>query len=435
METVREQGFVVECGPDSWVTEKPWARELAVELGLAGEVMPSNDARKRTYLVRDNALLPFPDGMRMMVPVDWEPLLTSPLLSPSAKLAYQQEPERAAALKQQALLAQNTDSDESVAAFVRRHFGEEAASTLAGPLLAGVFGGDIERLSVRAVMAPFVRMEAEHGSLIVALQQRGAAYQGATFTTLRPGLGALTDALAARLEHAMVLLHTPVTGLGWDGQQWTVLTARGACRFDAVVLATSVDPTRRLLRSLGLQRAERTATLLPEEASSSIVVAFGFAPEQCRTIKVPPGFGFLVPPQTDAAGDGEAPPALLACTFVNQKFAHRAPGGAVLLRGFFGGRAAERLGTQSDAAISDVAHAQLSALLGPLPRPQLTVVRRWPQSLPQYHVGHLRRMQELQRCTEQLPGLTLLGNAYRGVGLPDLVRDARAAVRRITCGR
>src|SRR5450755_4160665 len=192
VETIHRDGFVIECGPDSWVTEKPWARELAVELGLEDQIIPSNDQWRRTYVQvggeRLAQLVPIPDGMRMMVPARWGPLLESPLFSWQARLAYLREPKRAEELKHSA-----PAHDESVGAFVRRHFGDEVASAIAGPLLAAVLGGDIAQLSVRAVMPAFVRMEAEEGSLIQAIQRRAQQAPQAIFTTLAGGLETLIE--------------------------------------------------------------------------------------------------------------------------------------------------------------------------------------------------------------------------------------------------
>jgi hypothetical protein len=190
VETIRQNGFVIECGPDSWVTEKFWARELAVELGLASEIIPSNDRQRRTYLLQHDQLVPMPDGMRMMVPAQLDAITDSPLFSEQARLAYRHEPERANELKASAL---KENEDESVASFVRRHFGDEVTRTIAGPLLAGVFGGDIETLSMRAVMPAFVKMEREHGSLIAALQSRAGQSKNAVFTTLLSGLSTLIE--------------------------------------------------------------------------------------------------------------------------------------------------------------------------------------------------------------------------------------------------
>jgi oxygen-dependent protoporphyrinogen oxidase len=424
VETVRKDGFVIECGPDSWVTEKPWARELAVELGLEGQIIGSNDQWRRTYVQQGGdglaQLVPIPDGMRMMVPAKWDPLLESPLFSEQARLAYQREPKRAAELK-----ASAPDHDESVADFVRRHFGEEVARTIAGPLLAAVFGGDIAQLSVRAVMPAFVRMEAEEGSLIQAVQRRAQQSPQAIFTTLSSGLETLIERMVSKLPSASLRLRTPVLRIETNRGSWRLVTAGGEDRFDAVVLATPLHVTQALLRPLS--DGARMAGLLPQQATSAIVVALAFAPNQAARLRIPPGFGFVVP----QAFGGESGPShqLLACTFVHQKFPGRAPEEAVLLRAFFGGDSGDALLGEADDKLVERARLQLSRVLGPLPKASETVVRRWPQSLPQYAVGHLERMAELESLLSAMPGLHLVGSAYHGVGLPDLIRQGRATAR------
>src|SRR3984957_4323614 len=206
VETVREGGFVMECGPDAWVTEKPWARELAEELGLGDEVIASKDEGRKTYVVIGNQLQAMPDGMRMMVPTDLDALDASELFSAEAKQAYRDEMGRAEELKTNA-----PEEDESVAEFVRRHFGEEVVEKIGTPLLSGVFGGDATKLSVRAVMAPFVAMEREHGSLVAALQSRAvAAKSPPVFTTLRSGMGTLMNRMIAAIPEDWVRLAAEV---------------------------------------------------------------------------------------------------------------------------------------------------------------------------------------------------------------------------------
>ncbi len=415
VETVRESGFVVECGPDGWVTEKPWARELAQELGLGGEIIPSNDATRKTYILIDGDLVAMPDGMRMMVPRDLDALDRSTLFSNSAKAAFRDEVNRASKLK-----AAAPEDDESVADFVQRHFGAEVLEKIGAPLLSGVFGGDVAKLSVRAVMAPFVAMEREHGSLIQALQQR-AARQGeaaAVFTTLRSGVGGLIDAMAAEIPAGWLRLGDAVLDLSRTAAGWSVTTAAGTETFDSLMLAVPADVASALLRQLDPE----AAALMQMDSSSAVVAGFGFN----EPVDLLPGFGFLVPP-----GSGES--SLLAGTFVDQKFDGRAPDGCRLLRGFFGGSTADRLMHESDDAIAALALAELRKVLGDLPAPVLTVVRRWPRALPQYAVGHIERMAVLSQRVEAMGQLWLLGNGYRGVGLPDLVRDARAAAREC-CG-
>jgi oxygen-dependent protoporphyrinogen oxidase len=167
------------------------------------------------------------------------------------------------------------------------------------------------------------------------------------------------------------------------------------------------------------------AALLPSEASSAVLVAFAWPAEVARSFTIPPGFGFLVP----EGSPGEE--QLLACTFVDHKFPHRAPAGARVIRAFFGGKSAESLESQPDEVIAVCALEQLREILGPIPEPSFQAVRRLPRSLPQYEVGHLKRIERLEALVAQIPGLHLLGNSYRGVGIPDLIRDARAKARAI----
>ncbi|WP_263382213.1 protoporphyrinogen oxidase [Granulicella arctica] len=409
VETVRERGFVIECGPDGWVTEKPWAQELAEELGLGGEVISSNDATRKTYILKNGALVAMPDGMRMMVPGDLGTVDASSLFSDTAKRAFHEELTRTAEL-----MASAPENDESVASFVRRHFGDEVLDTVGAPLLSGVFGGDVETLSVRAVMGPFVAMERQYGSLIRATRVRATAGTRPVFTTLRSGVGALVEGMVAAIPCSWVRLGTAVSSLTRTGDGWSVGTAAGDEEFDVVLLAAPVDVAGALLRGSDEQAAE----LMRMEASSAVVVAFGFL----ESFVLPGGFGFLVPP--GGAGD-----SLLAATFVDQKFDGRVPEGGRLLRAFFGGAVGARLLGASDEAVTVLAREQLERILGPLPGAAVTVVRRWPRSLPQYAVGHLERMAELDELVRGMGRIWLLGNGYRGVGLPDLIRDARSAVR------
>jgi oxygen-dependent protoporphyrinogen oxidase len=412
IETVREGGFVIECGPDAWVTEKPWACELAEELGLGDELMPSNDATRKTYILLENKLRPMPDGMRMMVPGDLDALDASELFTAEAKQAYRDEISRAEEFK-----ANAPTEDEGVAAFVRRHFGEEVLGKIGTPLLSGVFGGDVATLSARAVMGPFVKMEREYGSLIEALQAHPASTSSSIFTTLRSGMGTLVDRMIATIPPDWVRLGATVKYVSHGDEGWLVGTTHEVERFDAVMMSAPVDVAGSLLAPID----KRMAELMQMDASSAVVAAFAFA--KAGELLLPPGFGFLVPP-----GSGSL---LLACTFVDQKFDARVPHGGRLLRAFFGGAAAERMMRCGNDEIASIARLELARILGPLPEPQLSVVRRWPRSLPQYGVGHLERMAELDARVKDLEGLWLLGNGYRGVGVPDLVRDARVAAREV----
>jgi oxygen-dependent protoporphyrinogen oxidase len=480
IETIREGGFTIETGPDAWVTAKPHARALAIELGLESEMLASNDADRRTHIFLptpqnpSGALVPMPGGFHMMVPTDLHALEHSPLLTPAAIAAYRTEPGRAAELR-----ASIPPGDESVANFTLRHFGSEVLTRIAAPLLSGIFGGDVHKLSVRAVMPAFVAMEREYGSLITALQRKTNNEQPATpvFTTLRSGLGTLTDRLVAAIPSHWLRPQTRVNSISCPNPPncvtWNINTEAGSESFDEIFLATPLATTRNLLASID----STAAALLPTESSSAVLVAFAYA--DASNVPLPPGFGFLVPPAPEPGGpsfpasservgyrppldrslspdagtnagaprlDSETwvpsmPSLLLACTFTDQKFPHRVPPGGRLIRAFFGGAAADRIARCNNDEIAAIARLELARILNttvpltaaartPAPPPAITAVRRWPNSLPQYAVGHPARIAELEsRLRSTAPGLTLLGNATHGVGLPDLIRQSRAAAR------
>ena len=406
VETVHRQGFTIELGPDSWVTEKPWAAQLAHDLGLGDELIPSNDATRVTWILRHAKLEAMPDGMRLMVPTDLS-LLRKPLFSDEAIRSYQSEPSRAEALR-----ASAPNYDESIASFVDRHFGPEVLETIAAPLLSGVFGGDVHTLSVRSVMPQFVHMERTHGSLIAALQQRPPS-PNSIFTTLRTGTQTLSDRMGAQLPRTGSASTPRSPPLTQTGQTWTLTVPHPSqphrdewdqtTTYDHLILATPAHITTQLLPAL--------TPYLPSESSSAILAVFAFH----EHFPLPPGFGFLVP--------AAEPNPLLAATFVDQKFPHRAPPNARLLRAFFTGDHTQ----QTDEQLTQTGFEAMQQILGPLPTPAFSILRRWPRSLPQYAVGHHERINALQHLlAADYPTLHLLGNPYRGVGLPDLVRDARA---------
>ena len=433
---VTEEGeWIQEDGPDGWVTEKPWARELAEELGLGGEVIASLDKDKKTYIWLQDRLVVMPDRMRMMVPEDLRTLDNSPLFSSAAKDAYASELQRAVELKSSA-----PQADESVASFVRRHFGEEVLAKIAAPLLSGIFGGDVTKLSVRAVMPNFVSMEAEHGSLIAALRRkrrdRGDRAPLSTFMTLRRGMGLLAETLVAALPPDR--LHTKVkatsmrqgTPGGWlvrFAAEDASSCAIGFVPFDQILLATPLDVTGELLAPIDPTIVE----LLPDHVSSAVLATFCWPAPTARNFTIPPGFGFLMPQQQGSVDNRG--PRLLAGTFSTQKFPGRAPEGGRIIRAFFGGEMADALLDSSDDTIAAAAWRGLNVVLPNLPSPAhtQTTVSRWPRSLPQYEVGHQIRMQRLDERIRVLRSIQLLGNGYRGVGVPDLIRDARLAARQV----
>jgi len=419
-------GAVLERGPDSFITEKPAAAELCRELGLGQDLIPSNDAARKTWIVVRNRLIALPDGLMFLVPTKLIPTALTSLFSLSTKLRMGFEllhPPRAA------------QEDESVAALVERHFGAEAVDRLADPLLSGIYGGEATQLSAQTVLPRMVEMERKYGSLtrgmLAAHRQMHAranaqvqkvkAGSAGIFTTLRGGMQQLVDALTARLDPASIQLETPVSGLARSGDGWRV-EANGTSRiYDGVILASPAWAAGVLLGHVDPELGEALGGI---PYSSSITVNLVY--DAVHLGPLPEGFGFLVP-----ASEGRA---MLACTFVHRKFLGRTPPGKAVLRAFLGGMKNEALLTESDETLITTVRRELSEILGtkvipPQLEPLHAQVSRWRRAMAQYAVGHKERMARISARVATLPGLRLAGNAYDGIGVPDCVRLGRQAAR------
>jgi len=314
------------------------------------------------------------------------------------------------------------DRDESVAEFVERHYGGEMVDRLADPLLSGVYGGEAANLSVRAVLPRFAEMERTHGSLgkamLAARRKMPSARKPAPalFTSLKNGMQSLAQTIVSRLRPDALLTSTPVIAVQQQREAggWIVSAGLKSDQFDAVVVAL---PGPAAANVLHITNAELSRELGAIQYSSSITVALGYDDQVRRSL--PPGFGFLVP-----RSEGKR---LLAATFVHNKFPHRAPQDRALLRCFFAGSNAESVWPYSDDQIIGIVRNELQQILGLRAEPLFARVYKWKSAMAQYGVGHLERLERIQQLRQQLPGLALAGNAYRGIGVPDCVRSGRDA--------
>jgi len=414
--TEQIDGCVVEGGPDSFLTEKPWASDLCRAVGLGDQLIGSNDAGRRTYILFRGKLVPMPDGLMFMVPTKILPTGTSPLFSWKTKLRMAREmfhPPRAA------------EHDESVASFVERHYGAEVVDRLADPLLSGVYGGEAANLSVRAVLPRFAEMERTHGSLgraLLAARRKiplGAdKHPQPIFTSLKNGMQQLTEAVVAQLTPSSLLTNAPVEAIQREGDNWIVSAGFKSDEFDAVILAVPAHSAASLLRMCSRELSAEVASI---EYSSSITVGLGY--DRGVRQALPPGFGFLVP-----RSEGKS---LLATTFVHNKFPHRAPADRALLRCFLAGANAASVWSLSDEDIIAIVRNDLQQILGLTAEPLFRRVYKWRSAMAQYTVGHLDRLDRIDRLRQQLPGIALAGNAYRGIGVPDCVRSGREAVQQL----
>ena len=414
--TERAGGFLIEAGPDSFLSEKPWALALCRRLGLEDRLARTDDRYRKVFVWHAGRLHPLPDGWELLAPTRLAPFLSSRLFSwpGTLRMAFD------------LVLPRGIADDESLGAFVRRRLGREALARVAQPLVAGIYTADPDDLSLTATMPRFAELEKQERSIILGLRRarRRALETGVSgarwslFVTLKEGMEDLVAALATRLQPGTVLLKQRVAGVERRGDRWRVATAEGAdLDADRVIVATESHAAARMLRYVD----PTLATLLAEiPYASSATVTLGY--RRADVLHPLDGFGFVVP-RTEKR-------ALLACTFSSVKYAGRAPEGDVLLRAFVGGALNEAVLELDDAPLVMRARAELREALGITAAPALARVFRWPKAMPQYHVGHLARVETIERRAGALPGLDLAGGAYRGVGIADCVRSGEAAAER-----
>jgi len=413
--TERADGFVMEWGADSFLTEKPWGLALCHRLGLEDQLIGTRETRRRTYVVHDRRLHPLPEGFMLMAPTALGSLLGSSLFSWSGKLRMACDlvlPRRS-----------SSGTDESLAGFVTRRLGREALERAVQPLVGGIYTADPERLSLAATMPRFLEMERRDRSLILALRRQAlaAARQGSgarwtLFASFRTGMQTLVDALVARLPAGAIRTGARVVGLTPAGESgWCVVLEDGEMVPAAsVIVATPSFHAAALLRPLDPGLAGELDAI---RHASSAIVTLAYARDE---IPHPlDGFGFVVPAV-------ERSP-LIAGSFSSIKFAGRAPEGMVLLRAFCGGALAAHVLECTDDELVETVRAELDVLLGVRARPHLVRVRRFERAMPQYDVGHLDRVTRIESATARHAGLALAGNAYRGVGIPDCVHSGEQA--------
>jgi oxygen-dependent protoporphyrinogen oxidase len=421
VQTDREEGCVIEAGPDSFLTEKPEAAALATELGLGDLLIGSNDAGRRTYILHRGRLRPLPDGVLLVVPSRLWPALTTPLIPLGSKIAIVREwltgrPQGGPA----------PDGDESVASFIGRHFGRGMLDGITEPLLAGVYGGDPARLSARSVLARFRDLEKKYGSLtragLALRKQIAGGGRRPLFTSLRDGLGSLVEALAQLIESDRVELNRLVvrvepSGLSPDGRHYRLVFEDGSRReADAVILAIPAWAAAKLTAGLD---DSLSAALNDISYNSAVTVALAY--DGTVRARLPAGFGLLVPKVERRK--------LLACTFVHAKFNHRAPPNRALLRCFLGGSRDSAILEASDEEILRLVRDELGSILGIRDQPLASRIYRWPNAMAQYDLGHAERLRLIAARLDEHPGLYLAGNAYSGIGVSDVIRTGEEAAR------
>jgi oxygen-dependent protoporphyrinogen oxidase len=321
-------------------------------------------------------------------------------------------------------------TDESLGSFIRRRLGQEAVEKFAGPVMAGIYVADPDRLSMHSTFPNFVEMEQQHGSLIKAMQiakkqQAASSTNGQAptmFHSLRGGMGRLVEALLPQLKgdlrlNCQVATLRPVS----PGFEITLANSNApSFKTDAVVLAIPAYAAADLVDPLQPQLAAQLRNI---RYVSTATVSLGYRRAEVLAQHPLDGFGFLIPKREQRQ--------IIACTWTSTKFNHRAPADGVLLRSFVGGYAQEHLVNLPDETLIALVREELADIMKLTAEPVTHKIFRWEKGNPQYEVGHLERVAEIERLGEQLPGLYFAGSAYRGIGLPDCIKSALTTVDKI----
>jgi oxygen-dependent protoporphyrinogen oxidase len=416
IQTERQDGFLIECGPDSFLSEKPWALALCRRIGVDDRLVRTDDRFRKTFIAFGGRLHPLPDGFQLLAPTRMAPFVTSSLFSWPGKLRMALD----------LVLPRGGDPDESLGSFVRRRLGREALERVAQPLVAGIYTADPSQLSLAATMPRFLELERRERSVILAMWRaarrmptQSAGSSGARwslFVTFKDGMEDMIRALAERLPEGAVRFGSRVTGVTRQGSVWRLEAADGASvEADAVILAPEAHQAARMVRYLDPSLAHLLEGI-PYASSATVTLAY----RRADIAHALDGFGFVVP-------QIEGRP-IIACTFSSVKYPGRAPDGCVLLRVFLGGAMNEAIVEEDDARLVAICRSQLGELMGVSADPLLSRVSRYPKAMPQYQVGHLARVEAIEQRLRHHPGLVLVGGAYRGVGIADCVRASEAAV-------
>ncbi len=438
--TVHEQGYVLDAGPDSFLRTKTEAADLCRELGLGSDLISPSPEGRRVLIAHKGQLVPMPAGMALAVPTRIGPMVNSPLLSFIGKLRI---------LGDLSVQKPSGDMpDETVASFLNRHFGHEATENLAGPLLGGIFAGDIDELSIHSTFPQLVDLERRHGSLIRAFfaaeraraaQNKNAQKLGAAaddplylpelfslmkwlyrqgqkaespFQSLRFGMGQLVDALKARLPEGCLKLGVALLGLERTANdKWRAhLSSDTSVDFDGVILCVPAQAAASVLANTALS-AEFKA--VPHVSTAAVYLAL----DEAKLSRPLDASGYMVP-----RAEGRA----FASSWASTKWEGRAPTGRCLVRVSLGGaRDPELVVNSSEADLGDLARQELERMIGPVGTPLF--VRAFKHVRPQPVVGHLARLARVESRLAELPGLLLASAALGGVGIPDCIRRAQSA--------
>lgn len=405
IETESRGEFILENGPDCFLSKNSQALDLIRRLGLEKELITTREAFRRSFIYLDKKLLPIPEGFYLMAPQKWSTLLSMPHLNLFGKLRASLEfflPKR------------QKEEDESIAHFISRRLGKQVFERLGQPMVGGIYGGDPFKLSIQATLPQFPKMEKEYGSILRGLShQKGKAEESASgpryslFLSFRGGMEQLTRQLVKSLDKVKVFTACKIDSLQFQNGIWSLGT-EGGRRFeaDAVLSAAPAYRTAEWVENFSPELSQ-ALRLIPFESMATVNLIY-------KRSEIPDffkGVGFVIP-KIEKTG-------ICACTYVNHKFEGRSPEEYALLRAFVGGALYQEYFKWDDKALEEMVEHQLRDILGLKNPPLQKQVRRYARSMPQYEIGHFQKVTAIRQRLQNHPGLFVTGNSYDGIGIPD----------------
>ncbi|MEW6087514.1 MAG: protoporphyrinogen oxidase [bacterium] len=425
--TENKNGFIIEGGPDCFISEKPWALKLCRELGLEAELSGTNEENKKTFILVNKKLIEMPEGLMLMIPTKIKPFLKTPLISLKGKIRMGMD---------LFIPVKKDGTDESLGSFVRRRLGQEALDKIAEPLVAGIHAGDPETMSLKNTFPRFLEMEQKYGSLIKGMIARMNEAQKFTkktetgspkvtlFMTLNEGLMQLIDALKLNLlDNTKIMIKNNALSIdkitNGNKVSYNIKTDVFTLKdIDIVVLTTPAYITSGLIKNFD---NELSAILENFPYVSAATVSIGF---RRKHIQHPlHGFGFVVP-KTERR-------KIMATTWTSSKFPHRCNKDYVLMRGFLGGAANEKMAELEEKEMVETVLNEWKVIMGISAEPVLQKSYRWIKGMPQYVIGHETTVEKIEKLSSRHQGLIINGNYLRGVGIADCIHNSELIALKI----
>lgn len=420
IETELRDGFVLEKGPDSFISEKPWVLDLCKKLGIDSEILDTQNENRKVFVVKKGRLIALPEGFYLVAPTQMASLAATPLFSTLGKIRMASEV---------FIPRKQSDSDESIASFIRRRFGKEALERVGQPMIAGIYSGDPERLSLSATMPKFRELERGHGSVIRGLVKNAGDHKipkkvsgprYGLFLSFNKGMETLTRSMTAGLPKEALHLNSRVKIECRDlSGKWILSDKSGRCQsFDVVCLSVGARQAAALIGDIDPALAAKLERLYFES-----VATLNLAYKREQISHALGGFGLVVPAVEKKS--------LMACTFASQKYENRSPKGYVLLRAFVGGAFGKEFFQMNDEDLKKAVTHDLRKMLNIAGEPYFYCLSRHPDSLPQYAVHHKQWVSQIEEGAKDHPGLFLTGASYRGTGITNCVKNAELEADKI----